>query len=352
MSKSGRHGRRTTIKDIARAAGVDPSTVTRALQGSERVKPATREKIASLAAEMGYVPNMAARTLVKSRSDLIGVVIPDMTNPFFRDLGQGIEDEAAKHDLRVLINDTRGVESAERDAVSLLLELKVDGLIVPMARSPQSYYDALAETLGDAVPIVQVNREEAPHQVSCDRVDGSIKVMRHLLGLGHERIGFVRGPTGPGADPKMIAYRRSLERAGLDYDPALIFSFDGTLASSGAIVEQLLALDELPTAVFAHNDVNAIAMIHEMRDRGLKVPSDISIAGHDDIRLAAYVDPPLTTVSWPMYELGQQSVRYLYSLGHGGAPEKPVIPAPDLVVRESTGSPKAARLAQTSSSSA
>ncbi len=352
MKKSGNKARRTTIKDIAKAAGVDPSTVTRALQGSERVKPATREKISDLAAEMGYVPNMAARTLVRSRSDLIGVVIPDMTNPFFRDLGQGIEDEAAKHDLRVIFNDTRGVESAERDAVNLLLELKIDGLIVPMARSPQDYYDSLGRSLGDAVPIVHVNRDEAPHHVSCDRVGGSIQVMKHLIGLGHSRIGFVRGPTGPGADPKMVAYRRSLDQAGIDYDPELIFSFDGTLASSGAIVEQVLALEQMPTAVFAHNDVNAIAMIHEMRDRGLKVPDDISIAGHDDIRLAAYVDPPLTTVGWPMYELGQQSVRYLYSLGHGGTPEEPKMPAPELVIRESTGSPKAARLAQTSSSSA
>ncbi len=350
MDKSGWQGRRVTIKDIARAAGVDPSTVTRALQGSERVKPATREKIAALAVEMGYVPNMAARTLVKSRSGLVGVVIPDMTNPFFRDLGQGIEDEAAKHEMRVIFNDTRGVEAAERDAINLLLELKVDGLIVPMARSPQSFFDTLTESLGESVPVVQVTREEAPHQVSCDRVDGSIKVMSHLLELGHTRIGFVRGPAAPGADPKMVAYRRSLARAGIDYDPDLIFTFDGTLASSATIVEQLVALDELPTAVFAHNVVNAIAMIHEMRDRGIRVPDDISIAGHDDIRLAGYVDPPLTTVSWPMYELGQQSVRYLYSLSHGNTPRAPALPAPELVVRESTGSPKAARLSQTSSS--
>ncbi|MEM6513907.1 MAG: LacI family DNA-binding transcriptional regulator [Pseudomonadota bacterium] len=349
---TGSNGRRITIKDIAKAAGVDPSTVTRALQGSSRVKPATRDKIQRLAADMGYVPNMAARTLVRSRSDLIGVVIPDMTNPFFRDLGQGIEDEAAKHDLRVIFNDTRGVESAERDAVNLLLELKIDGLIVPMARSPQDYYDSLAQSLGASVPIVHINRDEAPHHVSCDRVGGSIRVMQHLIEQGHRRIGFVRGPTGPGADPKMVAYRRALDRASIDYDPALIFSFDGTLASSLSIVDQLLALDDTATAVFAHNDVNAIAMIHALRDRGLRVPADVSIAGHDDIRLAAYVDPPLTTVSWPMYELGQQSVRYLYSLGHGASPEEPRIPDPELVVRESTGSPKAARLAQTSSSSA
>ena len=350
MSQSGKRDRRVTIKDIARAVGVDPSTVTRALQGSERVKPATREKIAALAVSMGYVPNMAARTLVKAKSELIGVVIPDMTNPFFRDLGQGIEDEAAKHGFRVLITDTRGIEAAERDAVNLMLELKVDGLIVPMARSPQSYYDALAESLGTAVPIVQVNRDDAPHHVSCDTVKGSVMVMHHLLELGHKRIGFVCGPAVPGADPKMVAYRQSLQGARIDYDPDLIFNFDGTLSSSKIIVEQLVALADRPTAVFAHNDVNAIAMIHEMRRHGLVVPDDISIAGHDDIRLAGYVQPPLTTVAWPMYKLGQQSVRYLYSLSHGKTPQEPQVPAPELIVRESTGSPTAARLRQTSSS--
>ena len=339
MNKLRWQPQRTTIKDIAKAANVDPSTVTRALQDSPRVKAATREKIAGLAAEMGYVPNMAARTLVNRRSGLVGLVIPDMTNPFFADLGKGIEDEAAKHDLRILINDTRGVESAEREAVNLFLELKVDGLIVPMARCTQQYYDELSA----AVPIVHVNRDDASHHVSCDRIEGSFMVMQHLLELGHRRIGFVRGPAVPGREPKMFAYRQALEHAGLDYDPDLIFTFDGTLASSERIAAQLQALDERPSAVFGWNDVNAIGLMHALRDRGIRVPDDISIAGHDDIQLAGCVDPPLTTVAWPMYELGQQSVRYLYGLSHGKTPKTPQVPAPRLIVRQSTGGPKAAR---------
>ena len=331
--------RRVTIKDIARAANVDPSTVTRALQGSTRVKQETRERIVALAAEMGYVPNMAARTLATSRSGLVGVVIPNMTNPFFADLSRGIEEEATKHDLRVLIIDTDGVEAAERDAVNLFFELKVDGIIVPMARCTPQYYDELAP----AVPIVHVNRDEARHAVSCDRVHGSDLVMQHLLDLGHQHIAFVRGPTMPGVEPKMLAYRNALERAGIEYDPDLIFTFDGTLDSTELIANELAALDRLPTAVFAWNDVNAIALIHALRDRGISVPDDISIAGHDDIQLAGCIDPPLTTVAWPMYELGQQSVRHLYSLSQGTTPREHPIPPPKLIVRESTGSPAAAR---------
>ncbi len=326
---------RTTIKDIARAANVDPSTVTRALQDSPRVKPETRERIAGIAAELGYVPNMAARTLVNRSSGLIGVVIPDMANPFFAELGRGIEDEAAKHDLRILFHDTRGVESAEREAVQLFLELKVDGLLVPMARSPQDYYGGLKA----GVPVVHVNREEAKHHVTCDTVAGSHSIMQHLFDLGHRRIGFVRGPAGPWREPKMFAYRQALEEQGIAYDPDLIFTFDGTLDSSRAIAEEFLALTNRPTAVFAWNDVNAIALIHALKDRGVRVPEDVSIAGHDDIQLSGCIDPPLTTVAWPMYELGQQSVRYLYSLGHGNEPGEPDVPPPRLVVRQSTGSP-------------
>ncbi len=339
MEKARWQTHRVTIKDIARAANVDPSTVTRALQGSERVKTATREKIASLAAEMGYVPDMAARTLVNRRSGLIGVVIPDMTNPFFAEFGRGIEDEAAKHDLRILIIDTRGVEAAEREAVKLFLELKVDGVVVPMARGPQEYYDGL----NDAIPLVHVNREEAKHRVNCDTVHGSILVMQHLLELGHRRIGFVRGPAPPGREPKMFAYRQALDEAGIHYDPELIFTFDGTLESTELIAEQVLALDERPTAIFGHNDVSAAGLIHALRDHKLSVPQDISVAGHDDIQLSGCIDPPLTTVAWPMYELGQQSVRYLYSLGQGKKPRAPKVPLPRLIVRESTGGPKAAR---------
>ena len=338
MNKPRWQTKRTTIKDIARAANVDPSTVTRALQDSPRVKQATRERIANLASELGYVPNMAARTLVNRKSGLIGVVIPDMTNPFFAELGRGIEDEAAKHDLRILFHDTRGVEAVEREGVQLFLELKVDGLLVPMARSPQDYYDKLSAD----IPVVHVNRDEAKHHVNCDRLGGSLMIMRHLVELGHRRIGFVRGPAGPWREPKMFAYREVLEDEGIDYDPDLIFTFDGSLESSQAIAGEILALDDPPTAVFAWNDINAIGLIHGLRDRGVRVPEDVSIAGHDDIQLAGCIDPPLTTVGWPMYELGQQSVRYLYSLGHGQEPGEPQVPAPRLVVRGSTGDPRAA----------
>ena len=327
--------RRITIKDIARTAGVDPSTVTRALQGSSRVKPATRERITGLATEMGYVPDMAARMLVNRRSNLVGVVIPDLTNPFFADLARGIEDEAAKHDLRILIRNTEGAEAAERDAVKLFLELKVDGILAPSARCPQDYYDELHAS----VPVIHVNRDEARFHVSCDTVQGSIAVMEHLLGLGHRRIGFVRGPTGAGREPKMFAYRQALSDAGLDYDPELIFSFDGAMASTQATADQLAAMADRPTAMFAWNDVCAIGLMHGLRNHGIRVPDDMSVVGHDDIKLAGCVDPALTTVRWPMYELGQKSVRYLYSLRAGRKPRRPRVPDPELVIRESTAKP-------------
>ena len=326
-------GRRVTIKDIATAAAVDPSTVTRALQGSTRVKQETRLRIVALAEQMGYVPNMAARTLVTQRSHLLGVVIPDMTNPFFADLAHGVEEESAKHRLRVLIRNTEGQEAAEREAIQFFLELKVDGLLVPMARCPTDYY----VSLGSSIPIVLVNREDADHHVSCDSQAGSRAVMEHLLGLGHRRIAFVTGPTGPMLEPKMRAYEDALHGAGLVVDPDLVYTFDGSLASTRDIADQLLATTVRPTAVFAWNDVCAMGLISSLRERGVEVPADISVAGHDDIALASYFEPPLTTVHWPMYELGQQGVRILYRLREGLDGVQPHVPDPGLVVRGSTG---------------
>ncbi|MEM7764880.1 MAG: LacI family DNA-binding transcriptional regulator, partial [Pseudomonadota bacterium] len=309
--------------------------MTRALQGSERVRSSTRERVKTIADEMGYVPNMAARTLVKRSSGLIGLVIPDMTNPFFAALARGMENEAAKHDLRIVINDTLGEEAAEREAIRLFLELEVDGLLVPMARCPQDYY----EELQTPVPVVHINRPEARHHVSCDRSLGSLAIMQHLIDLGHRRIGFVRGPSQPGVEPKMQAYRQMLDQHGIDYEPDWIFRFDGTVESSAHTADRLLALSPMPTAVFAWNDVSAIGLIHALRERGLRVPDDISVAGHDNIQLSGLVTPPLTTVAWPMYEIGQQSVRSLLSIARGNTPREAAIPAPKLIIRASTGRP-------------
>ena len=335
MSTERWNRKRTTIKDIAAAAGVDPSTVTRALQDSPRVRESTRERIRELARELGYVPNMAARTLVTRRSRIIGLVIPDITNPFFAELARGIEEEAHKHLLHVLTRNTEGNEAAEREAISFFTELKVDGLVVAMARCPADFY---AE-LGAPLPVVHVNRDDVPHFVSCDRVAGSRGVVDHLVALGHRRIAFVAGPHGPAQEPKMHAYRSGLESAGIEYDPELVLSFGGALEDAARVTDEFLAITPRPTAIFAWNDLCAIGMIRALRDSGLEVPRDVSVAGHDDLAISSYLEPTLTTVHWPMYELGQQSVRYLYRLHEGQRTRRPPVPPPEVRLRDSTAPP-------------
>ncbi len=325
--------KRVTIKDIARAAGVDPSTVTRALGGSTRVKKSTRELIENLAEDFGYVPSAIARSLVNRRSHLVGVVIPDMTNPFFSALMRGIEQEATSHKLRVLLRSTDGDPGAERDAIGLFRSLNVDGLIVPMARCPQSYY----EKLDESIPVIHVNRPGAPYHVSCDMSSAPLRLMKHLIELGHRRIAFVNGPAGPAQEPKRQAYDRALAQADIEPDESLIFQFDGTSDSVRAIATQLFDLEDRPTAIFAWNDVCAIGLIHLMHERGVRVPEDLSIAGHDNIDMAALVQPTLTTVHWPMYEIGARSVHYLMEVRGEEATKQIEIPEPDLIVRGSTG---------------
>ncbi|MEM8984361.1 MAG: LacI family DNA-binding transcriptional regulator [Pseudomonadota bacterium] len=333
MESSRPKQQRVTIKDIAAAADVDPSTVTRALQGSDRVKAATRQRISALATQMGYVPNMAARTLVTQRSQLLGLVVPDMTNPFFADLARGVEEESASQRLRILIRNTDGDEVAEREAIRFFLELKVDGMLVPMARSSDAFY----KTLSDEIPLIHINRVDARHHVSCDMAYGTRAVVDHLIELGHRRIGFVTGPASPAQRPKRHGYEAALRGAGIAIDDDLVLHFDGSLACVEALADAVLRV--APTAVFAWNDVCAMGLIRALRDRGIAVPADVSVAGHDDIALAACYDPPLTTVHWPMYELGQQAVRYLFRVNAGEANYDPAIPPPTLVVRGSTSEP-------------
>ncbi|MFK7888714.1 MAG: LacI family DNA-binding transcriptional regulator [Gammaproteobacteria bacterium] len=323
---------RVTIKDIAREAGVDPSTVTRALQSSSRVKASTRLKIQNIAAELGYVPSAMARSLVARRSHLLGLLIPDMTNPFFTPLARGVEDEAARHNLSVLIRNTEGRPEAERDAIRVFTEFSVDGLLVPMARCPQSFYDSLP----DMISIVHLNRPEAPYHVNCDSVLGSRHIVEHLLGLGHQRIGFITGPGAPAREPKMTAFRQCMGAAGLSVYEDEIFHYDGTLKSVEIIANTICTAHPSLTAVFAWNDVCAIALMHALHKRGVEVPRDMSIAGHDDIEMAGIVQPPLTTVRWPMYEMGIAAVRYAVSLHEEKQAPVLDIPPPRMIIREST----------------
>ncbi|MEM8546695.1 MAG: LacI family DNA-binding transcriptional regulator [Pseudomonadota bacterium] len=328
-------GERVTIKDIARAANVDPSTVTRALQGSERVRQSTRERIAALAEEMGYVPNQAARTLVTSKSQLIGLVIPDLTNPFFAALDRGIEEEAGKHGFKVMIRNTNGDTEAEREAIRFFTAMKVDGIVAAMARCSTNFYGALQA----AVPIVHVNRDDLPHHVCCDREAGTYGIIEHLIELGHRRIAYVTGP-GPASSPKYNGFKRALAAHGLSYEPERTLRFNGELQDCEHIAAQLLAIKPRPTAIFAWNDQCAIGLHHALRERGVRVPEDLSIAGHDDIAIAPFVEPALTTVHWPMYELGQASIRYLYRLRDGQRVRRPRIPAPTVKIRASTAPPQ------------
>ncbi len=335
MPNSDWKNRRVTIKDIAREAGVDPSTVTRALQGSSRVKASTRAVIEEIAVRFGYVPSTLARSLVTQRSKLIGLVIPDMTNQFFAPLARGIEDEAARHGLRVLIRNTEGVQAFERDAVKVFTELAVDGVLVPMACCPKSFYDDLM----GGTPIIHINRPDAVHEVSCDMLMGAAAMMRHLLDLGHRRIAFVSTPDSPEDEPKFRAYRDALTSVNLPLRDDDQFVFDNSMQSVYVIARQLSRSKNRPTAIFAWNDVCAIALIHGLNKEGLDVPREISVAGHDDIELAGVINPPLTTVRWPMYHLGVQSVRYILRLHADDVPGPSRVPHPALKVRKSTAPP-------------
>ncbi len=331
-----------SIKDIARAAGVSHSTVSRALSDSPLVSAATRARIQRLAREMGYSPDALARSLVTGRTRTIGVVATAITDPFIAQVVQAIEQTAYTHDYTLILAISNAEPEREIAAVEMLRSKRVDGVIVTSSRVGALYRERLEQL---SVPVVLLNshREQSgPYtfSVSVDNEHGGYLATRHLIQGGHRRIAYVRGAEGSSDSlARQSGYRRALEEAGLAFDPALVAPGTGRAGSGERALPRLLALDEPPTALFCYNDMTAIGLLRAARQRGLSVPRDLAVVGFDDIPFASYVQPSLTTVVQPMDEMGRLAVEMVLALTHGepdGSETANVIVQGTLIVRESS----------------
>lgn len=308
---------RVSIKDIAIAAGVSHSTVSRALSDSPLVSDETKARIQRLAEEMGYSPNSLARSLVTRRTNTVGVVVTTITDPFIAEVVQGIEATAHDHGYTVILSSSGAMPEREIAAVEMLRSKRVDAVIVTSSRIGALYLDHL-ERIG--VPIVLINNhnEESGRYtftVSVDNCHGGHLATEHLLQLGHQRIGYVTAPADHSSDlDRMTGYRQALAAGGIEPDPALIVSGNGRADGGERALAALMAIEELPTAVFCYNDMTAVGLMHAARQAGLSVPQDIAVAGFDDIPFATYVYPPLTTIAQPKYEMGQMAMKMSLSL--------------------------------------
>ena len=329
--------RQPSIKDIARLARVSHPTVSRALQNSPLVNAKTAEKIRKIAKESGYRASAVARGLVTRRTRTIGLVVTTVADPFTSEVVTGIEQTANDHGYCVFLADSNADPDRERKIVQSFAEQRVDGIIVTSSRVGALYLPLLSEMM---VPIVLVNDQHPGafvHSVMICNQEGSRAVTEHLVGLGHRRIAYIGDQFGYQSDTERFAgYREALNAAAIPFLPELVVRGDGKPEAAMRAMDELLALKDPPTAVCCYNDMSALGAMRSIHMLGLRVPEDISIAGFDDLFVASYTQPPLTTVRQPMRRMGQLAMENLIKLMSGQESVVRIKINAELIVREST----------------
>ncbi|MBE3590731.1 MAG: LacI family DNA-binding transcriptional regulator [Firmicutes bacterium] len=332
-----------TLRDVARLAGVDPSTVSRVVNGDQDlvIKEETRQRILKAVETLGYRPNAIARSLRLQRTRTIGLLVPDICNPFFPEVIRGAEAVASEAGYHVIFGNTDDDPAKERRFIDTLLAARCDGLILATAMTRDQTIEYLSE---QGLPFVLVNRYTlgTDHYVVTDNLQAGREAVAHLIELGHRRIAHLAGPlfTDTGLS-RLQGYRTALREAGITFHSAYVEECDFKEASGYEGARRLLQLDPRPTAIFAANDLIAIGVYRAAAEAGLRIPDDLSVVGHNDIPAATYLHPQLTTIRVPLNEMGRSSARLLVELiERGEATETPVVLKTELVVRGSTAPPR------------
>jgi LacI family transcriptional regulator, repressor for deo operon, udp, cdd, tsx, nupC, and nupG len=334
------------IYEVAKRAGVSASTVSRVLSRPGVVSPATRRRVLETVEEMGYAPNSVARNLRTRRTDKILVTVPDISNPFFSLIIQGIEGAAQRAGYTVLLGNTQHDEKHEDRYARMLKRKEADGLIFLGHRLPRAAAELVATLAPRCAPVVH-GCEYSPAlgvaSVHIDNTAAASDAMEHLYALGHRRIGVITGPLiSPLSRDRLLGTMTRARAMGAEGQLSVRHG-DFSIESGAALAETLLSREDRPTALFCFNDEMAIGAIASARRRGLRVPDDLSVVGFDDIKFARHIDPPLTTISQPMREIGEGTVRLLLEILRGDEIQPVSVTLPhQLTVRGSTAPPRGA----------
>ncbi|CCJ90796.1 Transcriptional (co)regulator CytR [Cronobacter turicensis 564] len=307
-----------TMKDVAVRARVSTATVSRALMNPEKVSQATRNRVEQAAIDVGYLPGSLNRNLNRNESRTILVIVPDICDPFFSEIIRGIEVTAADQGYLVLIGDCAHQNQQEKTFIDLIITKQIDGMLLLGSRLP---FDASKEEQRNLPPMVMAN-EFAPElelpTVHIDNLTAAFNAVNYLHELGHQRIACIAGPEEmPLCHYRLQGYVQALRRSGMTVDPHYIARGDFTFEAGAQALEQLLSLPHPPTAIFCHSDVMALGALSMAKRRGFRVPDDLSIIGFDNIALAEFCDPPLTTVAQPRFNIGREAMLLLLSQLNG-----------------------------------
>jgi len=330
-----RTGDRVTIIDVAREANVSFATVSRVVNGKGYVSAQTRERVMQAMTRIGYTVNRQARVLAGGRTQVIGLLVPDLDTSYIGEILKGIDEELAAASYDLMLYTTHQRKTRESVYVNSLLNGMTDGLLMILPMAPEAYVDSIRRR---GFPFILIDHEgldrEGPSVGATNR-EGAKQAMRHLIDLGHRRIGLITGNLEMDcARERLLGCQEALVESGLAPGPELVKTGDFHRSLAYQLTYDLLRLPDPPTAIFASNDVSAFGVMDAVRTLGLRIPDDVSIVGFDDIPDAQWTQPPLTTVRQPMREMGRQATRMLLDAIADPAAAQPRIELPtELVVR-------------------
>lgn len=328
-----------TIKDVAKQANVSITTVSRVINNkSEGVSDETREKILRVMKDLNYQPNRIARGLVTKRTNTLGLILPDIANPFFPEIARGVEDTANIYGYNVILCNTDDRTDKEELYINILKEKCVDGIVFTSSVNPVSEH--IKQLIDYKMPFVLLDRymdmDHLPGVYS-DGFEGMYQMTRYLLEMGHRHIAYIGGPgRSATAQHRQEGFEQAMRDFGLTPDEKLLEEGNYKISGGKEAMASLLDKDKGFTAVVCANDLMAVGAMEILKERGFRIPEDISITGFDDIQIAGFMEPKLTTVSQPCYEMGAVATRMLIKLIEGQAlDEKEIKLKPKLVIRNS-----------------
>lgn len=330
-----------TIKDVAARAGISYTTVSHVVNGTRPVSEQVRRKVEAAIAELGYVPSGVARSLRARATGTLGLLVPNASNPYFAELARGIEDHAERNGYSVILCNSDDDIDKQLRYLRVLLERRIDGLIVATVASDAAFAQALANL---QVPLVLVDRSlegVSADQLRVDHEQGAYLATRHLLELGHRRIVCIGGPASTQvAQLRASGYQRALDEAGVAAQAVVDCPF--TSPAGHAAAQVLLAAEPRPTAIFAGNDMIALGVLRAAAEHQLQVPQQLSVVGFDDIEVSRYLHPALTTVGQCIGALGEQvAARLLERIRTPDLAVTQRLIEPILLLRESSAAPEA-----------
>ncbi|OAS86221.1 LacI family transcriptional regulator [Metabacillus litoralis] len=327
------------MSDVAKLANVSPATVSRVLSNPELVSKETRQKVLDVINEVNYKPHIVARQFRTKETKIILVVVPDITSAFFSKVLRGIEHVAVNNGYQVILGDTENDIEREKEYINLLLQKQADGMVLLTARLNKTNLEEISEHFPMVLACEYMDGLNVP-TVSIDNISSARKATEHLIKLGHTKIAHITGPINVILSrDRMRGYQQAMMSHELDIDSAYIQEGDFSFESGYNQTLKLLALENPPTAVFAFNDEMAMGAIKAAKDSGLKAPEDLAVVGFDNVKMSSVIEPNLTTINQPKYEIGKKAMELLLKLINGESiNKKKFVMKDELIIRESCGS--------------